>query len=632
LDIAYPVNIEAMRFRAIGSGWLRNVTEMTSEALALTPAEILRVLTISLLVAFAACAGMNMVGSKLVSAFWPANGLLLAFILTAPRRHWPIYLLAGAIANVVVHRIVAPVEYGLWDAVQISIANAIEITVAAWPFRKTAPLRPDLTQIAVLRKFVLFGCILGPSAFGLWVMMTTRGPFYLYAFAIRFRLWMMADCVGIALTTPLMLALLDPAIVSLFRGWRLLETFALEFLMAATAVFIFRGIGHPYPLLVLLVLIPVVFRLGLPGAALGMLMVAIIAIHYTFAGQGLFAQRFHFLDWSLMVQGYCVLLLAMIYGIAAVLGKQSRLEAELRTSESRYRVLAETSQDLILRTTLEGAPTYASPSIQRVCGWTAEQLIAHRALPELVHPEDRARMALFLNSLISGSETGSLVYRCKDRSGGYAWLEAYIGIVFNEAGEPDELVWTIRDISSRVAQAEMLKSEKERAEELAQTDSLTGLYNRRAFDDRYSQAFRQARQSRLPMSLLLMDADYFKSYNDTYGHQKGDECLRQIATVIGECIRQSVDIAARYGGEEFAVVLPNADMVRAQEVAERIRERVAGLDMRHTESEAGWVTLSIGIACAPTGYGHDADALIASADRALYAAKRGGRNRVELVG
>jgi diguanylate cyclase (GGDEF)-like protein len=100
--------------------------------------------------------------------------------------------------------------------------------------------------------------------------------------------------------------------------------------------------------------------------------------------------------------------------------------------------------------------------------------------------------------------------------------------------------------------------------------------------------------------------------------------------VIGECIRQSVDIAARYGGEEFAVVLPNADIVRARDVAERIRERVAGLDMRHAES--GRVTLSIGIAFAPAGYGHDADALIASADQALYAAKRAGRNRVELAG
>ena len=593
--------------------------------------DVVRLFLVTALVGVSAYAGLLMVARSGVCAFWPANGLLLAFLLTSPRRRWAGYLVGGAIANIIVHALSPTETYNVWTSVQLSVANIIEVLIAAWPFRRTVPRRPDFTEGASLGRFILFGVVLAPLASGLWVVVTMPGLLSLYTTAVKFRLWSSADALGLAIVTPLVLALLDPRIVRLFSGWRLLETILLEAMLVVTTIAVFRSERLPYPLIVLLVLIPVIFRLGLPGSAIGVVLIAGIATRYTFAGQGLFAHRLSFMYWSLMLQSYVVMLLGIIYGIAAVLGRYRRLTDGLRASEMRYRVLAEASQDMIIRTKVDGAPTYISPSVTRVSGWTLDQLAAVTEIGEVVHAQDRAAFTQFMDELRHDSRANSLCYRAKRPDGTYLWLEAYVGVVPDAAGEPQELVWTIRDISSRVAQEETLRLEKEWAQELALTDSLTGLYNRRAFDQRFAEAFRHAQQTRLPLSLLLVDADHFKPYNDTYGHQSGDDCLRRIAGVIRECVRQSADVAARYGGEEFAIVLPNTDLIRAQDIAERIREKVARLDIDHSYSVTGQVTLSIGISCAHHGAPADCETLLASADEALYTAKRSGRNRVEVA-
>jgi diguanylate cyclase (GGDEF)-like protein/PAS domain S-box-containing protein len=332
--------------------------------------------------------------------------------------------------------------------------------------------------------------------------------------------------------------------------------------------------------------------------------------------------------WSLYLQVYFIILLATVYVLSAVRAAEKRLADELRSSETRYRVLAETSQDLILRTTLDGFRTYVSPSVRGVTGWTEEELPPPANFSVLVHPADRPHFLGFLDKLRRQPGNHKLVYRAKRRDGQYGWLEAYVGTVFSEAEVPNELVWSIRDISLRVAHEERLKSERQKAQELAWTDALTGLSNRRAFDERLAAEWIFASQHQAPLSLLLLDVDHFKSYNDTYGHQTGDEALRRIARAIGECARQSGDLAARYGGEEFVVVLPRADLARAGEVAERIRARVRELGLEHSRAESGVVTLSIGVSSAIRVGETDAETLLAAADGALYAAKRGGRDRI----
>lgn len=168
-------------------------------------------------------------------------------------------------------------------------------------------------------------------------------------------------------------------------------------------------------------------------------------------------------------------------------------------------------------------------------------------------------------------------------------------------------------------------------EQLALQDALTGLANRRHFDLALEQEWERMLREQQPLALLYLDVDYFKAYNDHYGHAAGDDCLRRLAGVLGTASRRPGDLAARYGGEEFVIVLPATDLAGAAEVAERILAQVDALRLPHAASMvAPHVTVSIGVAARlPVADGRP-QVLLAAADAALYAAKGAGRHRVEL--
>lgn len=164
---------------------------------------------------------------------------------------------------------------------------------------------------------------------------------------------------------------------------------------------------------------------------------------------------------------------------------------------------------------------------------------------------------------------------------------------------------------------------------LAATDSLTGLPNRRHFNDVINREWQRAIRENSQLSLLMIDADGFKSYNDTYGHQAGDEVLRTIGQCVGDSVRRATDLPARFGGEEFSVLLPNTDLRGAEEVAEKIRANVGAVRIRDHEGFRSAPTVSVGVASIAPQFGQHYRNLINAADQALYEAKRNGRNRVE---
>lgn len=168
-------------------------------------------------------------------------------------------------------------------------------------------------------------------------------------------------------------------------------------------------------------------------------------------------------------------------------------------------------------------------------------------------------------------------------------------------------------------------------ERLAGTDPLTGLFNRRVIDRRLDEEWRRARRSGAYLSILFIDVDVFKSYNDTYGHKMGDEALSAVADCIEAVVRRPGDVPARYGGEEFVVLLADTPGGGALRVAEALRAKVESLRMLHAGSGTGVLTVSIGCATVMPKQGGDALALLNSADAALYRAKAAGRNRVEAV-
>ncbi|KVW91079.1 sensor domain-containing diguanylate cyclase [Burkholderia cepacia] len=163
---------------------------------------------------------------------------------------------------------------------------------------------------------------------------------------------------------------------------------------------------------------------------------------------------------------------------------------------------------------------------------------------------------------------------------------------------------------------------------LARTDGLTGLNNRRSFGEVLDREWRRAQRTRSAFSLLFVDVDRFKAYNDTYGHQAGDDALAAVARCIGENIRRPLDTAARYGGEEFVVLLPDTQPEGAVQIAERIREAIDELALEHAGSEYGRITASIGLASWASDQDGDPGAVIKAADEALYYAKATGRNKV----
>ncbi len=187
-------------------------------------------------------------------------------------------------------------------------------------------------------------------------------------------------------------------------------------------------------------------------------------------------------------------------------------------------------------------------------------------------------------------------------------------------------IWTFRDITEVRRYWDMLES-------LSTTDGLTGISNRRRFDGFLEQEWRRSMRKRSELSLILMDIDYFKQFNDRYGHLAGDDCLKQVAAVLRRALRRAGDLAARYGGEEFACVLPGMGRKRAGQVAQGIADEITRLRIPHGDSPvADHVTLSFGVATIVPEKGQEYPDLIEMADRSLYSAKQGGRNRVAAFG
>ncbi|VEP13591.1 Diguanylate cyclase with PAS/PAC and GAF sensors (fragment) [Hyella patelloides LEGE 07179] len=189
-----------------------------------------------------------------------------------------------------------------------------------------------------------------------------------------------------------------------------------------------------------------------------------------------------------------------------------------------------------------------------------------------------------------------------------------------------------RQLAIAIKQAELyqtIEGNNKQLTELTIIDSLTGIANRRKFDEYLESEWKRLAREKFPLSLILCDIDHFKLYNDTYGHQAGDLCLRKVAQAVKKTVKRPADLTARYGGEELAIVLPNTTPEGAAKVAKNICRQIQALHIPHINSSTDmYITLSLGVAgCIPK---HDSSAedLIAKADSNLYQAKKAGRNRV----
>ncbi|AWL90977.1 sensor domain-containing diguanylate cyclase [Bradyrhizobium ottawaense] len=329
---------------------------------------------------------------------------------------------------------------------------------------------------------------------------------------------------------------------------------------------------------------------------------------------------------------YVVALVMLIAVIGAVLVRQlqrgQRMAAALVEKEAHFRLLAEGSSDMVTRIGLDERLRYVSPSSARVVGWRANQLIGTPALAG-INPEDLPEVQAIVDAMKRGErEEARLTYRNSHRQNGEVWLESTMRVTRKDNGRVDGVVAISRDITEH-------KKLETRLETLAIEDSLTGLANRRRFDERLKEEWARAYRDRSSLALLMIDVDHFKAYNDEYGHPAGDACLRLVAKIIAAETQRAGDLAARYGGEEFAMLLPNTDAAGCALFGERIRSAIHEAGLVHaTNLESGCVTASVGGATCRPALERTAGvaSLVEAADRALYAAKDAGRDRLVMSG
>ena len=301
---------------------------------------------------------------------------------------------------------------------------------------------------------------------------------------------------------------------------------------------------------------------------------------------------------------------------------------QLAASEAHHRLLADTATDVIARFDLRFRHAYVSPSCHEVLGYRPEEL-AGRHLSEVVLRDDWAEVeSSLVLPLIGGQLTVRVTYRALRADGRTTWVESNGRRLADGTG----YVFVSRDVSARKLLEQQLEEANGRLRVLVRQDGLTGLGNRRHFDDVLGTEYRRAMRDGEPLSLIMVDVDRFKAFNDLYGHPAGDACLRGVGAALAGSLRRPADVAARYGGEEFAVLLPGTDESGALATAARIQEAMRAVALPHAGSEFGVVTLSMGITVlAPGEASAGPAALVEAADAALYAAKRSGRNTAHLT-
>ncbi|NLB20789.1 MAG: diguanylate cyclase [Clostridium sp.] len=315
--------------------------------------------------------------------------------------------------------------------------------------------------------------------------------------------------------------------------------------------------------------------------------------------------------------------------------ERKRFENAILESEEKYRSILNASPDDITITNFSGDILMVSPAAKEMFGYDHgfEGFIGMKLLDFLV-PEDVERAKANILGMNNGNTGNTNEYRAVRQDKSIIDIEVNSGLIYNAQGIPDKIVFIIRDISARKAielqlgkVVKQLEIEKNIAQRNAITDSLTGLYNRGYFDNKLRTEFSELSNSGLSLSLIMLDIDYFKKFNDNYGHLAGDKCIQMVTTMLKNKIEGTHDIVARYGGEEFIVILPGTGENEAKIIGEEVRQAVEDLDIPHMASNTvNHVTVSVGIV---TVYPEDLaspDDALKMVDDTLYQAKENGRN------
>ncbi len=272
--------------------------------------------------------------------------------------------------------------------------------------------------------------------------------------------------------------------------------------------------------------------------------------------------------------------------------------------------------------------TYIGPQIEALLGWTPESWKTVNDWADRMHPDDRDKVVSFCVSQSQAGADHEADYRALTREGSYVWIRDVVHVVRKD-GEVEALVGFMFDISMHKRnEDEVLRLQRE-LEALSYKDGLTNVANRRMLDQVVEREWASAYRNQQPLSLIFADIDFFKEYNDHYGHIAGDDCLRRVAGALNAAAARPRDLLARFGGEEFVLLLPETDADAAMAVAERCLGAVLDEMIPHQHSRIGeYLTVSLGVGTIVPQEQDSAAEFFEKVDGLLYQAKQQGRNRV----
>ena len=584
---------------------------------------LLLALMVTTLTCLASGALKTMAGE--IAPIWLTNAVLLAQLMAASprRRHW--VFAGGVLGNLAANLYVGE---SLGVSASYSSADIVEVLIA-FAFAPRVSSVSELIRPKPLFKFVAGGVLLAPAVSGALAtaLLRTQLNWHLLPSLAN---WYVSDALSLAIFTPAALVFWTGEVAHLLRADQLRKTTFLLLLVCIVTAGVFGQSRFPLLYWALPPIVLLAFQADLAGVLVGLLLCLAIAVSFTMRGSGpLWVFPYETMQGRIFgLQLFLVAALGIALPISATQAQRRRLFTMLRDGERRYRLLAENATDVVMSLGLDGRLTYVSPRITALLGHSPDQLIGI-SLSDLALSGDGSALAAVLEKVASGESEASQASRFLHRNGGAIWMETHLRCVIDPfSGKPDSLTATIRNISQLKLAEERAADERAELQGLAFRDGLTGLFNRRHFDRELGRHWQQQSRAdkRGKLAVIMADVDAYKSFNDCYGHQRGDECLRTVAAAISSSASRATDTVARYGGEEFALILPDTDDAGARIVAERIRRAVECLAIPHEASSSGIVTISVGVAASQAVQDCDPVMLVGAADRALYAAKRQGRN------
>jgi diguanylate cyclase (GGDEF)-like protein/PAS domain S-box-containing protein len=582
-----------------------------------------------------------------IAILWLPNAVILTALLLSERKNW-VWFSGAALAGEWVSDI--PL-FSVWQATGFGLTNVFECVLAASLLRK---LCGSTFSFGNLRQVIVFGVVAILIAPGLAALL--GAAVYVVSspddasFWAHWKIWWLGDGLGLIALTPVLISFLSPA-TSVYKKS---ASPVIEGALLATALLVVCALlfvpvpdANSFWMLSPFLLLPLFMwsavRFGVRGVSLAGSVVCVISVVYSTYGRGIFSLLPPELM-TVVIQQFLASLLLSGVALAAIFQELQVKNEGLRLFEA---VIAQMGEGIAITDMQQpDMPiTYVNPRFETLTGYSAADVLGKNC--RFLNQRDRTQPEVVqMRNAINAHLPFQVTLRNFRKNGEAFWNSVTASPVHDDKGNVTHFIGIQRDVSDILDTQDQLNracqelqtlnqeleqrvSERTQAlEKLATTDPLTGTYNRRFLMDRAEIEIALAKRQSYDLSLVMLDIDWFKSVNDTYGHSVGDRVLILLCDTVKRELRLG-DMLARIGGEEFVMLLPHANLATAQQVAERLRTQVAGLTLLQDSGAVLQFTSSFGVATMNDSIA-TVDELLKAADQALYKAKNAGRNQVHI--